>query len=216
MNTLPKIKLNKTEMTDTEFRQELEKSESTGTRRITPGNYDVKVTGVEHKGPAANDPTWHKFKVLMADASGATIQDLMLVPTVTLRYASAKGAMFPARKLTEFFAALGEDFVSSSSTELLNRYFIANGVVGKTLNIDAGYKANYVKYLAKDSYAIVDRDGRPYKDEKGEPLPIFNGYKEAEEYATTLNLKIDKFIGILKYNPSEATSNDNEGDDLPF
>lgn len=214
--TLPKIKLNKTEMTDTDFRQEMEKSDSTFTKRITPGNYDVKVVSKEYLGTAANDPTWHKFKITMADAGGAQIQDLVLVPTTTLKYASVKGAMFPARKLTEIFASLGETFGPSTGTELLNRYFIGEGVVGKTMNIDAGYKANYVKYLSKDSYVIVDKNGHTYKDESGEPLPVFNGYKEAQAYADTLGLKTDRFISVTKYNPGEAVSNEDNGDDLPF
>lgn len=214
--TLPKINIKKTEMTDVDFREELEKATAGSRKFIQPGNQDLKITKKEVLGPAPKDATWYNVQLTLADSDGAEIRAFVMIPTASLKYKSEKGAMLPAKNLTEFFAAIGEDFSPSNATALLNKYFYDDKVLGKVVNVDCGYRSNWVKWVSKDTYMIVDKNGHTYKDENGEPFPVFNTREAAETYAKDVNLKIDSYINVLKFNPSEVAENENEGDDLPF
>lgn len=214
--TLPKIKLNKTEMTDADFRSELEKTSQGFAKFLEPGNHDLKIVKKEVLKAADKDPTWYNVQVTMENTEGAQIKAFIMVPTASLKYGPDK-SMFPSKTLAEFFAAIGEDFTASTANVLLNKYFNEEkGLIGKVVNVDCGYKSNWIKWVSKDTYVIVDKNGHTFKDERGEPLPVFNTRDEAKAYAKDLNLKIDPYLNVLKYNPSEVVQNEDEGDDLPF
>lgn len=212
MSALPKFRLNKPTMTAEAFQAEIENKP----RYVGPGQYDFKVVAVSDQKANTMDPSWVDVRVKLENSVGEIMTSFLKIPTESLSFKSAY-PMLAIKELVNFFGALGESFTPQNAQELLTKYvgadFTCKKLVGKTFSATVGYSKNYINYVSKDTYSIVDKNGYEYKDDKGEKLKYFNTRDEAKAFAKDNNIKLQDFIQILKYETAETTASDEVTDD---
>ena len=219
MSALPKFRLNKPTMTAEAFQAQIENKP----RYVNPGHYDFKIAAVTDQKTNTIDPTWVDVRVKLKNSVGELMTTFLKFPTESLTFKSDY-PMIPIKELVNFFSSIGETLTPQNAQELLTKYvgadFTCKKLVGKTLSATVGYNKNYINYVSKDTYAIVDKNGLEYRDDKGVNLKYFNGRKEAQAFAKDNNIKVQDFIQILKYDVPESTSSevadDVTGDDFGF
>jgi hypothetical protein len=211
MSTAPKFNFSTLDITEEEFKAAEEKKTYTP-KFFEPGNYKLKITAAEFNKISETDPTWFSVKITFSDASGRTIRHFLSVPTSKIRFNEGKSKYptFMFSQFKQFMAALGEEVtVNKESLRAIPKYFKDCSVlVGKVVDVDIGYKGPYVKYISKDEYQIIERDG-PMKE--GDSIATFPTRDAAEAEAAARDLKITKFVDILKFNASEKAAEDEEG-----
>ncbi len=220
MSALPKFRLNKPTMTADEFQAQIENKP----RYVNPGVYDFKIAAVSDQKSNTVDPTWVDVRVKLENSVGELMTTFLKIPTESLTF-NSKYPMIAIKELVNFFGALGETFTPQNAQELLTKYvgsdFACKKLIGRTFTATVGYSKNYINYVSKDTYSIVDKNGYEYKDERGEKLKYFNTRDEAKAFAKEANIKLQDFIQILNYQTAESTANDDGdadavGDDFGF
>jgi hypothetical protein len=211
MSTAPKFNFSNLDITEEEFKAAEEKKNYTP-KFFSPGNYKLKIVGAEFNKISEADPTWFSVKITFGDTTGRTLKYYLSVPTSKIKYNEGKSKYptFLFAQFKQFMAALGEEVtINKESLKAIPKYFNDCSVlVGKVVDVDVGYKGPYIKYISKDEYQIIERDG-PMKD--GDAIAVFPTRDAAEAEAAARDLKIAKFVDILKFNASEKAAGDEEG-----
>ncbi len=220
MSALPTFRLNKQTMSNEEFESKIENK----ARYANPGVHDFKITGVSDQKVNTVDPSWVDIKVELKNSAGELMTTYLKIPTESLTFKS-QYPMMAAKELVNFFAAIGEDFSPKTAQVLMTKYigadFKAKGLIGRTLTATIGFRQAHAKYIEKETYQLVDRDGLQFKLSDTTSVPLFNNHKDVEAYAKENGIKYQKFISILNYAPSESVNqvdevSDASGDDFNF
>ena len=192
-----------------EFKDEAEfEKAKEGGKGFQPGNYDLQIVAAEfHKNKTTGsiycdkDPTWFNVKLKLAGAEERTCQYWVQVPTSKLKFGD-KGTMFPAKKFTEFMAAIGLPVALADLGAVVPKWFSdPSKLVGRKCNVDIDYEGAHAKKVG-DEFVIVKGDGKSVEDEAGKAVS-FPDFDSAKNYAEGLGLTL-RYPSIVKFNPAPA------------
>lgn len=229
---MPKFNFTNPGITEEQFQEEEKFTPTT----FEPGTYDLKIYHSTFMGMADKDPTWMKFRILIAPDGCSTtkevtedgreryvvtgidgkksksISEFIMVPTSSVLYNKGESKRPTAvfSKLRKFLTGISINItVTPESLSTLPNYFGKNDLLaGKAISCNIGYSKPYVKFEGGSTYVIVDKDGNKVVLADGENK--FTSYDLALGAALINNIPVQKFIEILSYNVVE--SNDAVGE----
>jgi hypothetical protein len=184
-------------ITEEEFQVQEAKMGTFEPKFFDPGNYDLKILSATLEGMDQKDPTWARVTVEIGEVGGRKIKHFLKVPTRSVKYDGGKQPLFFFKQFREFMAGIGEVVLCDEKSlgKLLPKYFKnLEKLVGLPVNIDIGYRGAYIKYLAKDEWALCKRNGDTIVPQ------TFPNRDEAEIEAIKLGLKIEKYVNVIKFN----------------
>lgn len=176
-------------------------------RFFEPGEHQVQISEVTDLGVSAGDPTWRKLKVTYSGMDGRTINEFMLVPTVSAKYGPNK-TDYIFVKLTRFASALGLTLDTKTSNVIIPKMFNndAEYLRGLKLGIQVAYKDHSAQYVERGVFRLVDPKGVPVLNDQGEPL-TFSDKPAAELYCVQNGIKFSKYSDVTRHLPTKEKNN---------
>lgn len=189
---------------DAEFQKSME-----GGKGFQPGNYDLKIVAAAfHKNKTtgsiycAKDPTWFNVQVTFAGPDDRSCKYWVQVPTSSLKFGEKK-TTFPAKKFTEFMAAIGLPCALADLGAVVPKWLTdPSKLIGKGCNVDVDYEGAHAKKEGSE-YVIVRGDGKVLEDESGKPAGPFPDFDAAKNYAEGQGIDL-RYPEIVKFNPAPA------------
>lgn len=222
-----KFEFKNVEMTEEEFVEASKRKDLS----ISPGVHDLKILDSKFTKMSENDPTWAIFRLILSPDDGKVvvgekdgkevlsvkskdgkdckfIRAHVLVPTQKETY-NSKNPTFMFSKLREFYAALGEVLLCSkeSMKALIPKYFgKPESLKGQVVNCTIGFNGPHLSRDG-DQIFIINQKGEKVCEEG------FQDFDSAKAYAAIeLDMKISRFVEILKWNPATGAATEAEQD----
>lgn len=192
------------------FKNDLSKKvieENTGSKASTskvfmPGQYDVKIAGVEEQGANRYDPSWLGYKFTFEGVGEKTINEWINVPTEDTASPALDGIYENStfNRLIRFLSVLGLDVTQPTSDLLTQAFEKPETLVGAHVKITVGYRGPHADYVKADGgYRILNRDNQVMADE------IFETRDAVAAYVQQAGIKGFKaFPSVLKYEASDV------------
>ena len=156
-------------MQQEQFQKYKDKQDS-GSKFMSPGRHDVKIVEADfhYKNgvcTASKDPTWMVVKAVLENAAGQQKMHYLLFPTCKFTYneEGSKNPLFVFNQFYDFCMGFGIPIDDDYSVVIksLTKYFKdPKKLIGLTGTIEIGFTGPYIRYDAKDEYAICAKDGK--------------------------------------------------------
>lgn len=191
--------------TDEELQAELAKTN--GKYFDAPGNYDLIISAAEfHVNKETGsiyckgDKTWVNVKITLSSTDGKTIDHWLQVPTTSLLYGE-KGSLAVFRNFQGFVFGIGESASINTLQKILEKYFKdPSKLVGQKVNVDLGYKGDFVERADDGNYVVMVK-GKPMQEDGVDvKLP---DRSSAIQHAKSMGIE-PGFLKVLKFTAKKS------------
>jgi hypothetical protein len=199
----------------------IEAETNTQFKRFSPGETELEIVHAEHQGPAAKDPSWHKFKLTYStpgtkatvNAEGKvdcgkepSVSKWVLVPTTKILYneENSKRPTAVFAMLRDFMLALGVSVTPENLGQVIPAHFSdVKALIGRKQTAVLGYDGVHIQEQG-GSFVLVDKKGNAVNEK------TFGSRALAETEAIISGLELKKYLEILVLKPAaieEAKTN---------